>query len=147
MGGRAGKRGHFPVLSECFQPSFFKLTGKEGFYEDDILLLGWFWALRGEVGFPLAEKVLLSLKIGACLEWQRAGGLLGTDADDQHSRKAGHLSSVVFWSVLRRAVYIAPNNPQDRKTVVCCGVYELKQPLKSSYVRKVGSGEDDMLNY
>lgn len=104
-------------MSQYFLPSLFKLTGREGIYEDDILLFDFFWALCGGGGFLLREKVFLSLEIGARLEWQRTGGLLRTDTDERSSNHDGLLLLVysmlssVFCCVLRSAVYIAQNNP------------------------------------
>lgn len=57
-------------MSKNFLPSLFKLTGREGIYKGDILLFDFFWALYGAGGFPVAENVILSLKIGTCLEWR-----------------------------------------------------------------------------
>lgn len=41
-GGREGKRGHFPLLSQCFLPSLFKLTGRGDIYEDYLVLFASF---------------------------------------------------------------------------------------------------------
>jgi len=54
-----------------------------------ISFAGFFGALCGGGGFPLAEKVFLSLKIGARLEWQRSGRLLSTETHDGSCNQDG----------------------------------------------------------
>lgn len=104
-----------------------------------------FWALCGQSGFPLAGKVFLSLKIGAWLEWQRAGGLLRTDMESSWNQDGFYLLAVAALFAVICCLYCSKHSMEQEN----CGLllwHEPKQPLESSRVRKVGSGEGDVIN-
>lgn len=111
-------------------------------------------ALCGGGGFPVAEKVFLSLEIGARLEWQRTGGLLRTDTDECSCNHDGlsllvyAVSYLLVFAVLCAAIccLYCSKQPIEEESCVYCHAYELKQLLKSPHMRKEGSGEDDVLN-
>lgn len=139
-GGREGKAAISQFCPCTFCLPYLNLLEEKVFTKVTSSSLTFLGALCGGGGFLLAEKVFLSLEIGACLEWQ--GAEMGC--------LSWFMQSLILWCllccVLQFAGYIAYKNPQNRKAVVCCRAYELNRLLKSSCARKVGTGEGDVWN-
>lgn len=113
------------VISQFCQSAFYlpylNLLEEKVFTKVTSFSLTFLGALCGGGGFPVAEKVFLSLEIGACLEWQRTGGLLRTDTDECSCNQDGlpllvyAVSYLLVFAVLCAAI--------------CC-LYCSKQPIE-----------------